>query len=406
MNGGQNWKKLSNGLPTVAVRDINIQKRENDLVLGTFGRGFYIMDDYSALREFSKGLLDKEAHIFPVSEALQYRPYSPIAASKTITWLGPKGFQGETYYLGENPPFGAAFTYYLKEKYSTLKDTREKEEGEKRKDGQTVYYPTYEQLKAEKDEEKPFLIFTIKDVNGAVVNELRKSASKGINRVFWDLKYPAISRVETKLADPTKNLSSGLMVLPGTYTVELAKSINGEVTPLAEPVSFEEKALDNLTLPPSDPAAMLAFHQELMELSKAEQSAKSTYNQLKEALKYYKSAARIVKNTSLDEKIGALENQLDEIQISLFGDPIKRQLEIDQAPSISSRVNTAIWTGTSSFSDPTKTSKEVKSISQKYLDPIIASLKKMVEDDLPAINEILDQNNAPWTPGRIIEIKE
>ena len=159
VDGGQNWKELSNGLPTIAVRDINIQEREKDLVLGTFGRGFYIMDDYSALREFSKELLDKEAHIFPVSEALQYSPYSPIAASKTISWLGPKGFQGETYYLGENPTFGAAFTYYLKEKYATLKDAREKEEGEKRKSGRTVYYPTYEQLQAEKEEEKtiPYL---------------------------------------------------------------------------------------------------------------------------------------------------------------------------------------------------------------------------------------------------------
>lgn len=406
VDGGQKWKKLGNGLPTIAVRDINIQERENDLVLGTFGRGFYIMDDYSALRDLSKELMDKEAHIFPVSEALQYSPYSPIAASKTISWLGPKGFQGETYYLGENPTFGAAFTYYLKEKYSTLKGAREKEEGKKRKDGATVYYPTYDQLQAEKDEEKPFLIFTIKDSNGEVINELRTSGSKGINRVFWDLKYPAISRVEVSRADPMKNLSSGIMVLPGTYTVELAKSINGEVTQLADPVSFEVKTLDNLTLPPSDPAAMLAFHQELMALSKAEQGARSTYNQLNEALKYYKSAARIVKSSSLNEKIDAMEDQLNEIQISLFGDPIKRQLEIDQAPSVRSRVNTAIWTGTSSFTDPTETAKEVKRIAQKYLDPVVSSLKKIVEEDVPAINAILDENNAPWTPGRIIEVKD
>ncbi|MEQ9008141.1 MAG: glycosyl hydrolase, partial [Ekhidna sp.] len=244
LDGGKYWKELSKGLPTIAVRDINIQEREKDLVLGTFGRGFYIMDDYSALRELSNELLEKEAHIFSVSEALQYEPYSPIAASKTISWLGPKGFQGETYYLGENPPFGAAFTYYLKEKYETLEDKREKEEGEKRKDGQTVYYPSYEQLQAEKDEEKPFLIFTIKDANGEFVNEIRSSASDGINRVHWDLKYPAIDEVKTNLADPTKNLSSGIMVLPGTYTVELAKSINGEVTKLVEPVSFEVKTLD------------------------------------------------------------------------------------------------------------------------------------------------------------------
>ncbi|WP_420316992.1 WD40/YVTN/BNR-like repeat-containing protein [Ekhidna sp.] len=406
LDGGAYWQKLSKGLPTIAVRDINIQKREKDLVLGTFGRGFYIMDDYSALRDLSNELLEKEAHIFPVSEALQYDPYSPIAASKTISWLGPKGFQGETYYLGENPPFGAAFTYYLKEKYETLEEKREKEESEKRKDGETVYYPSYEQLQAEKDEEKPFLIFTIKDANGEFVNEIRSSVSEGINRVYWDLKYPSIDEVKTNLADPTKNLSSGIMVLPGRYTVELSKSINGEVTQLVEPVSFEVKTLDNQTVPLSDPAAMLAFHQQLMKLSKSANGARSAYNQLQEALKYYRAAARVVDSQSLNERLDELEGKLEEIQTIMFGDPIKRQLEIDQAPSLASRVNTAIWTGTSSLSNPTETSKQVKNIAEKYMDPVVASLKQIMSEDVPAINAELDANQAPWTPGRVIEIKD
>ena len=405
LDGGQYWQKLSKGLPTIAVRDINIQEREKDLVLGTFGRGFYILDDYSALRELSNELLEKEAHIFPVSEALQYESYSPIAASKTISWLGPKGFQGETYYLGENPPFGAAFTYFLKEKYPTLESERKKTEGEKRKAGETVYYPSYEQLQAEKEEEKPFLIFTIKDVNGEVVNEIRSSPSDGINRVYWDLTYPAIDQVNTSLADPMKNLSSGIMVLPGSYTVELAKSIDGEITPLTAAVPFEVKTLDNQSVPISDPAAMLAFHQQLMELSKSANGARNSYNQLREALKYFQAAARVVKSASLDEKINAMENTLDEIELTMFGDPIKNQLEIDQAPSLISRVNTAIYAGSTSLTDPTTTSKEVKRIAEKYLSPVIASLKELVEVNVPAINTELDANQAPWTPGRIIEMK-
>ncbi|MAN87693.1 MAG: glycosyl hydrolase [Algoriphagus sp.] len=405
LDGGQYWQKLSKGLPTIAVRDINIQEREKDLVLGTFGRGFYILDDYSALRELSNELLEKEAHIFPVSEALQYESYSPIAASKTISWLGPKGFQGETYYLGENPPFGAAFTYFLKEKYPTLESERKKTEGEKRKAGETVYYPSYEQLQAEKEEEKPFLIFTIKDVNGEVVNEIRSSPSDGINRVYWDLTYTAIDQVNTSLADPMKNLSSGIMVLPGSYTVELAKSIDGEITPLTAAVPFEVKTLDNQSVPISDPAAMLAFHQQLMELSKSANGARNSYNQLREALKYFQAAARVVKSASLDEKINAMENTLDEIELTMFGDPIKNQLEIDQAPSLISRVNTAIYAGSTSLTDPTTTSKEVKRIAEKYLSPVIASLKELVEVNVPAINTELDANQAPWTPGRIIEMK-
>lgn len=115
MDGGAYWKKFANGLPTIAVRDINIQQRENDLVLGTFGRGFYILDDYSSLREFTKEIQESEAYLFDTRDTFQYLPYSSIAASSTVFWLGPKGFQGEDFYMGENPEFGAAFTYYLKE---------------------------------------------------------------------------------------------------------------------------------------------------------------------------------------------------------------------------------------------------------------------------------------------------
>lgn len=405
LDGGKYWQKLSSGLPTAAVRDINIQKREKDLVLATFGRGFFVMDDYSALRDLSNDLLKKEAHIFPVSEALQYQPYSPIAASDTIGWLGPRGFQGETYYLGQNPTFGAAFTYYLKDKYSTLKQEREKAEGKTRKDGKAVFYPSYDQLKAESEEEKPFLIFTIKDARGNVVDEIRTAARKGINRVHWDLKYPAVSQLNTNLSD-SKSLPSGIMVLPGTYTVELAKSINGEVSQLTGPVSFEVKTLNNRTLPATDPAAMLAFHKQLMDLSKTANGARSAYNQLQDALKYYKAAARLANDASLDTQVDNLERKLKEVQLALFGDSIKGQLEIDQAPSVNSRVNTAIYTGTTSLTDPTETSKQVKAIAEKYLRPVIASLEQMINVDVPAINASLDANGAPWTPGRVIQLQE
>ena len=73
-----NWQQLKSGLPTIAVRDIEIQRRENDLVIASFGRGFYILDDYSSLRNFKKEYLDKPAKIFPVKEALMYIERTPL----------------------------------------------------------------------------------------------------------------------------------------------------------------------------------------------------------------------------------------------------------------------------------------------------------------------------------------
>jgi len=402
VDGGKYWRKLSSGLPTVAVRDINIQERENDLVLATFGRGFYIMDDYSALRELSKEVLEKEAHLFSVRDAFQYLPYSPIAASNTISWLGPKGFQGETYYLGDNPEFGAAFTYFLKEGYKSLEEIREEEEGERREEGEDVFYPTYDQLSAEAEQKSAFLIFTVRDANGELVDEVRSSPRKGINRVNWDLKYPDIDNVNRRKDDPTSNLSSGIMVLPGNYTVELAKSVDGTITELAGPVSFRVKDLKNRTLPATDPAAMLAYHRELTNLSKNSNAVRNTYRELDERLTYYRAALRLVDRPELNKQVEALADKLKAIRTQLYGDPIKQKLEIDQAPSISNRINTAVWTGMSSLSDPTKTSAMVKAIAEEQLGPVMTALQDIMTEDVPAIDAVLDSARAPWTPGRVI----
>ncbi|MFY0698307.1 MAG: hypothetical protein JXR11_10680 [Balneola sp.] len=407
IDGGEYWKELNKGLPTIAVRDIDIQKRENDLVLGTFGRSFYVMDDYSALQELSKEVAEKESHLFSTRYAYQYIPYSRIGASNTISWLGPKGFQGEDYFLGENPEFGAAFTYYLKDGYKTKKAIREAEEAKKRKDGEKVYYPTYEQLKAEEEEEAPFLIFTVKDANGEVVRELKTSPKKGINRIWWDLKYPQITNLERGDATAAKDFDSGLMVLPGMYTVELSKSIDGEVTQLTEAQSFEVRPLGNVTLPAEDPGAMLAFHKQLNQLSKAANSARSASGEAYERLQYYKGALKALGSNApsgLASDINQLEKKLDEISLILTGDRIKGRLEIQQGPSLNSRINTAIGAGTSSTSDPTGTSKRVAEIAKKQLKPVIEMLKEIMNTDIPEIDNKLKGTDAPWTPGRVLEI--
>jgi photosystem II stability/assembly factor-like uncharacterized protein len=404
MDGGDYWKKFANGVPTIAVRDINIQTRENDLVLGTFGRGFYILDDYAALRDFTKEVEQSEAHLFNVRDAFQYIPYSPIAASATISWLGPKGFQGEDFYMGENPEFGAAFTYYLKESLESLEDQRKKEEKEQRDEGETVYYPTYEQLEVEADDEKDYLMFTIRDANNEIVNELRTSGRKGINRIHWDLRYPDTDQIRTNSANPTQNLESGIMVLPGTYTVQLSKMEDGEMSMLSEPVSFVVKSLSNVTLPATNPDAVLAYQKELMELSKAANSVRNAFSEINDRLEYYQAANRMVQSDLLDSKIEELEDKLEELRLSIYGDPIKRTLEINQAPSLNNRINTAIGSGLGTTQDPTETSAMVKAIAEEQLRPVITSLKSILENDIPAIDAELTRLDAPWTPGRIIDL--
>jgi hypothetical protein len=121
-NGGESWSKLA-GLPTIAVYDIDIQKRENDIVVGTFGRGFYVLDNYTPLRSLNTENLSTKAILFPIKDALQYVPSAPLGLRGT-------GSQGANMWHAKNPTFGAVFSIYIKEAESTLKEKRKKSEKE------------------------------------------------------------------------------------------------------------------------------------------------------------------------------------------------------------------------------------------------------------------------------------
>src|ERR1035438_9768193 len=115
-------------MPTIQVRDLAIQKRENDLVVGTFGRGIYILDDYSALRAAPDTL--KAPALLSVRNALSYIPATPLGSRE-------KGFQGEAFFTAPNPPFGAILTYYLNEPLRPRRQERQQREREAAKKGET-----------------------------------------------------------------------------------------------------------------------------------------------------------------------------------------------------------------------------------------------------------------------------
>src|SRR5439155_26885731 len=141
-------------LPTIQVRDIAIQRRENDLVLGTFGRGIYILDNYTPLRLLKPEMLKQEAQLFPVKDALMYIQSQPLGGRG-------KSFQGESYFTAENPPFGATFTYYLKDELKTKKAKRQEAEREAAKKNAPMGLPRLSDLSAEEEEEAPAIVFTV-----------------------------------------------------------------------------------------------------------------------------------------------------------------------------------------------------------------------------------------------------
>src|SRR5262249_54664480 len=226
VDDGKKWVRLRGGLPTISVKDLAIQKQENDLAVGTFGRGIYILDDYTPLRGLTAATLKKDCVLFPVKTALQYIPTRQYGGQG-------KAFLGAAFYTADNPAFGATFTYHLKDAIKTKKQKRRDAERAAERKGEKPPYPTRAQLRAEAEEETPVIIVTVSDEDGKPLRTLNGPVSEGIHRVSWDLRLPSptLPRPRRGGDDDDEELftapGGGPLVVPGTYKVSLAKRVDG-----------------------------------------------------------------------------------------------------------------------------------------------------------------------------------
>jgi photosystem II stability/assembly factor-like uncharacterized protein len=396
INGGKNWVELSAGLPTIAVRDIAIQQRENDLVLATFGRGFYILDDYSPLRSLSDELTEKPATIFPVKTALQYIESNPLGLRGT-------GSQGASHYAASNPSFGATFTYYVKDKPKSPKDLRKEEEKKAKEEGSDIDYPTYEEFVEEDNYEKPYLLFVIRDASGKEVRKIKTGAKTGVNRITWNMRYPAVTPIKLNKGSTGRysNPNEGPLVLPGKYTVELHQAENGVFTKLADPVEFEIKALENSSLA-RQTEANIAFKKELAELRRQYRGTSSLLSELENRLKFIKAAIQQYPGADLAwmTEVKALEETIHDIKIDLYGDWHKSSRDVETAPSISDRIETSVYQCWYSTSDPTTTQKEQYAIGKEEFELAKGDVDK-VKSRVIALEEKLNNAGIPYTPQRV-----
>ncbi len=399
--GGDYWKQLKNGVPTIAVRDLAIHKESNDLILGTFGRGFYVLDDYAVLRELTNGPLASDGKLFEVREALAYEQSMPLG-------LPGKSFQGDSYYSAENLGSVAMFTYYIEEELESLEKQRQEKEKELLNNEEEVSYPSMEALRAEKRETVPQLVFTIKDNGGNVIRKLTAKPGKGIQRLHWDLRYApknAISLSKPSFYNPFAGKREGTLVLPGTYEVSLAKVVMGEIREIGAPVSFEVKSLNNTTLPAEDRLAKVNFQREVTELFRSFQGAQRTVSELNNQLSHIKKAiiAAEVPLSSVMKDVQQIEDELYDIRLSMNGDPIARTLDVDQIPSISNRIGSLMYEQYYSTAAPTKTHKQTYVLAEEAFKPVLAELQTLTNELMPALQQKLEEIGAPYTPGRRVE---
>ena len=393
LDGGKKWVKLSGGVPTISFRDIEVQERESDLVGASFGRGFFVLDDYSALREMSEEALGRDAALFPVKTALQYVQMRPIDSSG-------KNCFGETFFLAPNPPFGAVFSYYLRDGLKSGAEARKEAEAALVKEGKPVPFPGWDALRREEREVKPQVVLTVTDEAGQVVRRVSGPAGKGLHRVAWDLRYPPVE--PTELEAPQREewdwVPVGPFVVPGKFTVTLGKVVDGVMTPIAEARTFTVESLAMATLPEKDKAALLGFQKKAGELQRAMMGAGAAAEDALKAFPFIRKA--LIDAPKADPKLAetarAIEGRLRDQLVVLFGDRTKQRRSEPSSPSLMDRL-TAQLDATGPI---TATARRGYDIAADGFEKLLEEMRRTIEVDLKKLQSDLEAAGAPWTPGR------
>lgn len=392
-DGGKNWTKLGAGIPDVAVRDLAIQEDECDLVAATFGRGFYIIDNYDALRNMTADYTEKtDAMLYDIPNALMYVQSSARYGEGSNVWHAP------------NPKFGAEFTYYIKNVPKTMKAKRLKKEQELFKASKPIPQPDRATLDAEKHETAPYLVFEIKDEQGNSIRRLYKKASKGLNRMYWNLTLPNMADIESegKEFKPFSNGDDGMYAMPGKYTVDLFLNHNDSIKHLSGPVSFETVLLNNQTLPDPNPQASKKFYEEFMAFYREFNGASNYFEELGDRIVYLRQAIHQSPKATdeLQRRAKELQVKHDAIAFLVEGTPAKASWEEvppELMPMEARFQSTAqsIWRNTSGI---TGTAREGLKIMKKDFADIWFKIEAL-DQDFKSLLKDTKAYNLPYIPG-------
>ncbi|MCB0667322.1 MAG: glycosyl hydrolase [Saprospiraceae bacterium] len=392
LDRGMNWMPIKGGLPTISFRDITIQRREHDLVAASFGRGFFILDDYSMLRNLNEETLAGEAELFPVKDAWWY-------VEKSID-----NFSGHGYYAAENPPYGAVFTYYLSDDLGeSLEASRKEMEKKISKEDQDIPFPGWEALEAEMREEKPSILFVIRDSEGYIVNTVEGKTGKGIHRSNWELNYASKNGITLSRAGGSRGFygRGGFLVTPGTYSVQMYKSHNGQVTPLSDEKNFEVKELRDGALPRAENSEIAAFRKEVESFQQDLTATSTVLNQTAQKLEALRTAAMRTDKLASEtlESIYNTKQKILDIEKEMNGDPVKDEVGELYENSPRSMMYLGFRALRTTYG-PTEMHKAGVKLGMKKLAQIKSRLNKINSEELASIEKTLKAAGAPWIEGQ------
>ena len=387
---------LSAGVPTIAFRDLKLHRRDDDIVGATFGRGFYILDDYSPLRAIASGAPASAGHVMPVRDAWWYIPHATNQAVGRPTL-------GSTAYSAPNPDFGATFTYFLADTPKNPSDLREDAERDLRAGGADVPFPGYDALRAEADEGGARVLLQVSDAGGDPVRWLEGPARAGVHRVTWDLRRPApnpISLTQPGFRPPWVTDPVGPLAPPGRYSVQMVLVSGAGVEELGSAQAFEVKPVP--TLPAgTDYVAVADFQHRTSELSRRIGAAGGEIGKIRERLRYMRAALLRTPraDAALFGRIDSLSQTVNTLSLRLQGDPIRGSLNESSVPTISNRLGNVIGGHWRTRQTPTATQQRNVEIAENDFGALEGELSALIAGALMDVERALADAGAPWTPG-------
>jgi hypothetical protein len=402
VNGGGTWTKLKGGAPNIAFRDLVIQTRENDLVGATFGRSFYVLDDYTPLREVTDSMIKSGSVLFPVRKADWYVPRSPMGCDGTP---GCKASQGDSFWTAPNPAFGATFTYYLAEEIKSSKDARREVEKEKEKNNENVVAADWDTVIAESREDAPAIVFTIRYADGSIIDQVIAPATAGFNRVAWDLRYPSVEPWAPVAEGDESHEGVGVLVVPGRYSVTMQKRVDGALADLGQTQSFDVVSIrPDPVIAGGTQEQRVVFEAQLEELIRAASGTSAAVEGVIGELDAVKATlGRSMTDGSLYEVAHSLQQQLRDAQEVLTGNELRDFYNDLPIMSVQTRLWHARFDPSSNAQGPTSAQQESYKISRKLYDETVAKLTRLVDTEYAGLKDAMDTARVPWTPGRGIQ---
>lgn len=402
VDGGQKWIRLRNNLPTIAVRDLAIQERENDLVLGTFGRGFYVLDDYSPLRQVNAALFQRDAQVFTTKTAMLAVPETGRA----------RGTQGEQHWMGENLPQGAVLTYWIREAPRTQRQRRQDAARAAEQKKETPAYPSQADLTAEVDEEAPQTFLTVTDAAGKVVRRLTVPGSRGIHRYVWNLRGVPTTTAGGGFggggggdddSDPPVfpgGTGGGAFVPPGTYKLALSRRVGGALTALGPEQTLTVVADPGVVISPAERTAATDYQDKVAKLQRTYTGALEQANSMRTRTTAIRRAlVDSPADLKMMDEAARYDARVLAVLRKLRGDETLRGLESGSPSSVQQRVNSAVQGARGLSGAPTGTQQLNYGIAFDELAAEVTRLRAL-ENEIRKFEQQMEAAGVAYTPGR------